>query len=129
MLRTAAVALIAVLCAASLAAAQDSQPAPDGPRASCTPSVRLFVDGRFVAGGTTSFQMNVRAASGRVRALRGPRELLVDDRSRFRRQGRWVALRALRPGDDLHVVVGACRSGPASRWQLVARSVFARPTL
>jgi hypothetical protein len=129
MLRTAAVALAVALSAASIAAAQDPPPATDGPKASCTPSVRLFVDGRFVAGGTTSFQMSVRRASGRVRALRGPRELLVDARTRFRRHGRWVALAALRPGDDLHIFVGACRSGSASRWQLLARSVFARRAL
>ena len=129
MLRTAAVALVVALSAVSLAAAQDPPPAPDGPRAGCTPRLGLVVHGRFLAGGTTSFQMNVRRAGRRAGALRGPRELLVDSRTRFRRQGRPVALAALQPGDRLKVFLRACRSGSAARLELVARSVFARPTL
>jgi hypothetical protein len=129
MLRTAALALIALLAAASLAAAQDTPPTPEGPRAGCKPRLALVLRGRFLAGGTTSFQMNVRGAGRGGRALRGPRELLIDSKTRFRRQGRPAALAALQSDDRLHVLVRACRSGSATRLELVARSVFARPAL
>jgi hypothetical protein len=125
MLRTAAVALVALLSAASLAAAQDPPAAPDGPRAGCTPRLGVVVHGRFLAGGTTSFQMNVRRSSRPAWALRGPRELLVDSRTRFRRQGRPATLGTLRPGDRLQVFLRACRNGSAARLELAARSVLA----
>jgi hypothetical protein len=127
--RIAAVALTLLLAAASPAAAQDPPPSPEGPSASCTPRLALVLHGRFLAGGTTSFQMQVRRANQHAGALRGPRELLVDGRTRFRRQGEPAQLAALRPGDRLSVFVRACRSSSNARLQLVARGVFARPAL
>lgn len=130
MLRTAALALVSLLAVASLAGAQDSpQPNPDGPAAGCKPRMALVLRGRFLAGGTTSFQMDVRSASRRGKALRGSRELLIDGRTHFRRQGRPARLEALQPGDRLQVLVRACRGASAARLELVARRVFARPAL
>jgi hypothetical protein len=129
MLRTAAVALTAFLAAASVAAAQDSPPNPEGPAASCQPRLALVLHGRFLAGGTTSFQMQVRRSNRHARALRGPRELLFDARTRFRRGGQPASLATLQPGDRLSVFVRACRTGANARLQLLARGVFARPAL
>ena len=127
MLRTAALAIVSLLAAASLASAQDSPPSPDGPTASCKARAALVLHGRFLAGGTTSFQMDVRR-SGR-RNLRGTRELVVDARTRFRLDGRPALLATLRSGDRLRVVARMCKRSGASRLELVARSVFARPAL
>jgi hypothetical protein len=132
MLRFAALAIIGSLAVASIALAQDApQPSsPDGAWGQgCRPKHTLVLRGRFLAGGGTSFQMDVRRATRRPRALRGARELEINAHTRFRRDGRPSSLRALRETDRLLVLVRACQPADAMGIDLLAKRVFARSAL
>jgi hypothetical protein len=128
-LRTVALVLAGALLAVSVAVAKEgSQPgaAADAARQSgCAPKRTLVLKGRFLAGGPDSFQMSVTRASSHARALRGPRELLFDARTRFRRDGAATTLGSLQPNDRLHVLVSGCKRAQAQGMELAARRVTA----
>ena len=128
-LRTLVFALIASLLAVSVAVAKDGpQPGMAGDtvtQSACMPKQWLVLKGTFLAGGPESFQMNVRHASRRQRALRGPRELRFDAHTRFRRNGAASSLAALQPNDRLHVQVRGCKRAQTMSMELMARRVVA----
>jgi hypothetical protein len=128
-LRSLVFALAAALLAVSVAVAKDGpQPGMAGDavtQSGCTPRQALVLKGRFLAGGTESFQMTVRHASRHQRALRGARELRFDAQTRFRRNGAAATLASFQPNDRLHVQVRGCKRAQALSMELLARRVVA----
>jgi hypothetical protein len=127
--RILSLALVASLAAASVALAKDGpRPArPDGAGSATACKVRgtFVLRGTFLAGGPTTFQMDVRRASSRGRMLRGPRELKVDARTKIRRNGRRATLGGLQAGDRLLVLVRGCKRSASATMELLARHVSA----
>jgi hypothetical protein len=87
----------------------------------------VILKGTFTAGGTASFQMTVLRANRHGRALRGPREVMVDARTKFRRNGAAATLASLQANDRLNVHVRVCKRPQAAGTELLARRVVAHP--
>jgi hypothetical protein len=121
-------ALVAVLAVASAAFAKGGpKPAPPGKAtpSACRGRVALIVRGTFLSAATSSFQMLIRRANHHARALRGPRELSIDAKTRFRRNGKPSLLAAMQPNDRLLVYARGCKRTQAARLELLAKNVFA----
>jgi hypothetical protein len=69
--------------------------------------------------------MLIRRANHHARALRGPRDLTVDAKTRFRRNGKPSTLAALQPNDSLLVYARGCKGTQPARLELLAKNVFA----
>jgi hypothetical protein len=123
--------LVAGLLSASVAVAKE-RPRPDMAgdtvtASGCKPKRALILRGTFLSGGPDSFQMEVRKANRLGRALRGTRELKVDARTKFRRNGNAATLASLQPNDRLNVHVRGCKRAQAMSMELLARRVVAHP--
>jgi hypothetical protein len=87
----------------------------------------LLLKGEFVSASGDSFAMLVQRSNKHGRALRGKQvTVLVDDKTKFRRQG-VAELADLAAGDRLLVLVRARKNTDASALELLARFVQARP--
>ncbi len=121
-------AVVTALLTASVAIAKEG-PRPgnpeDGARTGCKPKRALVLKGKFLSGGTDSFQMEVRKANRHGRALRGTREIKVNALTKFRRAGDATTLASLQPNDRLNVLVRACKREQAMNMELTARRVVA----
>ena len=89
--------------------------------------VTFMLKGRFVSASGNSFAMLVKHANRHGRSLRGKQlTLLVDDKTKFRRQGP-AELGDLAGGDRLLVLVRARKTEGANALELLARFVHAKP--
>jgi hypothetical protein len=89
--------------------------------------VMLMLKGAFVSASDDSFAMLVKHSNKHARALRGKQlTVLVDDKTKFRRQGK-AELADLVAGDRLLVLVRARKSAAESSYELLARLVHAQP--
>lgn len=119
-------ATVTALLTASVAVANPRPATPaDGARSGCKPMPALILKGKFLSGGTDSFQMEVLTAHRHGRALRGTRELKVNTQTRFRRAGSAATLASLLANDRLNVQVRACKRTQAMTMELMARRVVA----
>lgn len=121
------VAVTALLTASVAVAKEGPRPGnpEDGARTGCKPMRTLLLKGKFLSGGTDSFQMEVRKANRHGRALRGTREIKTDARTKFRRAGAASALSSLQANDRLLVLVRACKRAQSTNMELMARRVVA----
>jgi hypothetical protein len=77
--------------------------------ATCHPKISVILKGTFVSGGGTSFTMDVTKANSHGHDLAGaPLTLLVDERTKFVRQGP-AKLSDFKAGDRLNVQARACK--------------------
>ncbi|MBA3735661.1 MAG: hypothetical protein H0W90_10780 [Actinobacteria bacterium] len=77
--------------------------------ANCHPKISVILKGTFVSGAGTSFTMDVTKANSHGRDLAGaPLTLLVDDKTKFVRQGP-AKLTDFEAGDRLNVQARACK--------------------
>jgi hypothetical protein len=122
-------ALVASVALASVALAKDG-PRPGRPDAAtgnaCKPKVAFILKGSFLSGGPSSFQMNITRSNRHGRALRGPREIMVDALTKFRRKGNAATLASLQANDRLNVHVRGCKRADARAMELLAKRVVAR---
>lgn len=89
--------------------------------------VTLMLKGAFVSASDDSFAMLVKHSNKHARSLRGKQiTVLVDDKTKFRRQGP-AELADLVAGDRLLVLVRARKAAGASSFELLARFVNAKP--
>lgn len=127
-LRILILATVTALLTASVAVAKEgARPGTpeDGARSGCKPMRALILKGKFLSGGTDSFQMEVRKANRHGRALRGTREIKVNTQTKFRRADNAATLASLQSDDRLNVQVRACKRSQAMNMELMARRVVA----
>jgi len=127
-----ALALVASLVAVSAAVAKGKPPTTG---AKCKPAVTVMLSGLLAADvdpadGDTSFVMIVKQSNrhGRVFKTAGSATVLVDPRTRVRRQGA-QNLGALAPNDRVHVTAKVCKADlkDGGTPELTARKVAAHP--
>lgn len=121
--------VLTALLTASVAIAKDRPPRPGMPEggatSACKPKRAILLKGKFLSGGTDSFQMEVRKANRHGRALRGTREIKVNTQTKFRRAGNAATLASLQLNDRLNVLVRACKRAQVMNMELTARRVVA----
>jgi hypothetical protein len=122
-LRIVVLALAAALVTSSVALAK-GKPNPTGD--SCRPKVSFILKGTLTSLGDSSFHMNVLRANRHGRAFLGDREIMVNERTKFRRKGR-AAMADLVAGDRLKVQVRGCKRGDPATMELLAKRVVAHP--
>jgi hypothetical protein len=135
--RILVLALVSALVAVSAAVAKD-QPG-NGPKPKsgpgCKPAVTVMLAGTLAADvdpqdGDTSFVLTVKSSNrhGRAYKAAGSATILVDAKTRVRRQGA-KTLGALAPNDRVHVTAKACKADLKNGGMpdLTARKVGAHP--
>jgi hypothetical protein len=138
-LKVLVLALVASLIAVSAAVAKDHPgnkgKKPPATGANCKPAVTVMLSGVLgadvdPADGDTSFVMTVKQSNrhGRVYKAAGSATILVDPRTRVRRQGA-KNLGALAPNDRVHVTAKVCKADlkDGGTPDLTARKVAAHP--
>lgn len=135
--RILVLALVSALVAVSAAVAKDHPGKGPKPKSGpgCKPAVTVMLAGTLAADvdpqdGDTSFVLTVKSSNrhGRAYKAAGTATILVDAKTRVRRQGA-KTLGALAPNDRVHVTAKACKADLKNGGMpdLTARKVGAHP--
>ena len=134
-LKILVLALVSALVAASAAVAKDHPGKGPKPNHDCKPAVTVMLAGTLAADvdpqdGDTSFVLTVKHSNrhGRAYKATGTATILVDAKTRVRRQGA-KTLGALAPNDRVHVTAKACKADLKNGGtpDLTARKIGAHP--
>jgi hypothetical protein len=136
-LKILVLALVSALVAVSAAVAKDNPGKGHNPKtgAGCKPAVTVMLAGTLAADvdpqdGDTSFVLTVKHSNrhGRAYKAAGTATILVDAKTRVRRQGA-KTLGALAPNDRVHVTAKACKADlkDGGMPDLTARKIGAHP--
>jgi hypothetical protein len=136
-LKILVLALVGSLVAVSAAVAKDHPGKGPKPKtgAGCKPGVTVMLAGTLAGGvdpqdGDASFVLTVKRSNrhGRAYAQAGTATILVDSKTRVRREGA-KTLGALAPNDRVHVTAKACKADlkDGGMPDLTARKVGAHP--
>ena len=134
-LKILVLALVSALVAVSAAVAKDDPGKGPKQNHGCKPAVTVMLAGTLAADvdpqdGDTSFVLTVKHSNrhGRAYKATGTATILVDAKTRVRRQGA-KTLGALAPNDRVHVTAKACKADlkAGGMPDLAARKVGAHP--
>ena len=134
-LKILVLALVSALVAVSAAVAKDHPGKGSKPNHGCKPAVTVMLAGTLAADvdpqdGDTSFVLTVKHSNrhGRAYKATGTATILVDAKTRVRRQGD-KTLGALAPNDRVHVTAKACKADLKNGGtpDLTARKIGAHP--
>lgn len=134
-LKILVLALVSALVAVSAAVAKDHPGKGPKPNRGCKPAVTVMLAGTLAADvdpqdGDTSFVLTVKHSNrhGRAYKATGTATILVDAKTRVRRQGA-KTLGALAPNDRVHVTAKACKADLKNGGtpDLTARKIGAHP--
>jgi hypothetical protein len=134
-LKILVLALVSALVAVSAAVAKDHPGKGPKQKSSCKPAVTVMLAGTLAADvdpqdGDTSFVLTVKQSNrhGRAYKTAGTATILVDAKTRVRRQGA-KTLGALAPNDRVHMTAKACKADLKNGGtpDLTARKIGAHP--
>ena len=134
-LKILVLALVSALVAVSAAVAKDHPGKGPKSKNGCKPAVTVMLAGTLAADvdpqdGDTSFVLTVKHSNrhGRAYKAAGTATILVDAKTRVRRQGA-KTLGALAPNDRVHVTAKACKADLKNGGtpDLTARKIGAHP--